>query len=631
VRGTISERARVLKGPALPIDRILGELRHTLRTQDTLVLEAPPGAGKTTRVPLALRDEPWLGAQKIVMLEPRRLAARAAAEHMAALLGEPVGGTVGYRMRLDTRVGPRTRIEVLTEGVLTRLVQSDPSLAGIELVIFDEFHERSLDADLGLALSLHGRELFRDTHPLRVLLMSATLDGAALASVLGDAPILRCAGRSHPVSVEYCPPPGPASVLERELRRTVLRALHEQAGSVLVFLPGQAEIRRLHQTLSEALEPDSGVGVIPLYGDLSLEAQRQAIEPAPPGRRKIVLATAIAETSLTIEGIGAVVDAGLSRLPVFDPASGMTRLHTRRLSRSASVQRMGRAGRLGPGRCYRLWSQAQQQRLPPFTPAEILQADLAPLALQLLHWGVDDPGELKWLDPPPPGAYAQALDLLDRLGALRTTGADRRSLTPHGQAMARLPAHPRLAHLLLTGRRHGLGRLAGDLAALLSERDPLPRGDADLARRLALLWEGSMLPRGVQGAIRRLRQQSRRLQALCPASTSRQAFDTAGRGHAMDPGEEAGPVADPDHPRWVGFLLACAYPDRIAQRRQAGAGGYRLSSGRAAHLSVEDPLSRAPWLAVAQLGAHQGQSSERIYLAAGLDPRLFDGPLAPQV
>ncbi|HYQ37848.1 MAG TPA: ATP-dependent helicase HrpB, partial [Pseudomonas sp.] len=480
---------------ALPIDAVLPALRAALAARHEVVLEAPPGAGKTTRVPLALLGEPWLAGQTIVMLEPRRLAARAAAERLAAELGEQVGETVGYRIRLDSRVGPRTRIEVVTEGILARRLQDDPGLEGVGLVIFDEFHERSLDADLALALTLSGRELLRDGPPLKVLPMSATLEGERLAALLGDAPVVRSEGRMYPVDVQWGRAAQPGEALEPRVAQSVLQALAEQSGSLLVFLPGQAEIRRVQAALEESLAGRADVLLCPLHGELELAAQRAAIEPAPAGKRKVVLATNIAETSLTIDGVRVVVDAGLERVPRFDPASGMTRLDTQRISRASATQRAGRAGRLEPGVCYRLWSQTQHEQLAAHANAEILQADLSGLALQLARWGVDDASELVWLDPPPAAALAQARELLQRLGALEPRGKGW-ALTAHGQAMAGLPAHPRLAHLLLRGQSLGLGALAADLAALLSERDILRGGGADLHSRLALLAGESRGPRG---------------------------------------------------------------------------------------------------------------------------------------
>lgn len=586
---------------ALPIDAVLTDLRAALAARDEVVLEAPPGAGKTTRVPLALLDEPWLAGQSILMLEPRRLAARAAAERLAGELGEQVGETVGYRIRLDSRVGPRTRIEVVTEGILARRLQEDPALDGVGLVIFDEFHERSLDADLALALTLNGRELLRDS-PLKVLLMSATLEGERLAALLDDAPVVRSEGRMFPVEIVWGAPFQPGEACEPRVVQTVLQALAEQRGSLLVFLPGQAEIRRVAELLAEQLGERADLLICPLHGELDLAAQRAAIEPAPAGKRKVVLATNIAETSLTIDGVRVVIDAGLARVPRFDPGSGMTRLATQRISRASATQRAGRAGRLEPGVCYRLWSQAQHEQLPAYDSAEILQADLAGLVLQLARWGVAAE-ELRWLDVPPAAAQAQARNLLQRLGALDERGA----LTPHGLAMSRLPTHPRIAHLLLRGQALGLGELACDLAALLGERDLQRGGGADLHGRLELLRGG----RGA-GGVQRVRQVARQLRVLLPRS-----------------GAEA--VVDPEHPRWLGALLAFAYPDRVARQRRAGGADYRLANGRAAQFAESDALMKHEWLVIADLGSRQGQREERIYLAADLDPALFDSVLAEQV
>jgi ATP-dependent helicase HrpB len=591
---------------SLPIDEVLPALREALATRHEAVLEAPPGAGKTTRVPLALLHEPWLAGQTILMLEPRRLAARAAAERLASELGEKVGETVGYRIRLDSKVGPNTRIEVVTEGILTRRLQDDPALDGVGLLIFDEFHERSLDADLALALSLNGRELFRDDQPLKILLMSATLEGERLAGLLDDAPILRSEGRMYPVAMRWGRPFQPGEFIEPRLVQTILDALNDETGSVLVFLPGQAEIRRVHQQLADALGESTQVLLCPLHGELDLAAQRAAIDPAPAGKRKVVLATNIAETSLTIDGVRVVIDAGLARVPRFDPGSGMTRLDTQRISRASATQRAGRAGRLEPGVCYRLWSQDQHEQLAAYASAEILSADLAGLALQLGRWGVA-PGQLVWLDVPPAAAYAQAQDLLERLGAL-----DDDALTRHGQAMAELPAHPRIAHLLLRGQALGLADMACDVAALLGERDILRGAGADLHSRLALLSGEERAARGAQGGVQRARQLARQY-----------------RGYLR--GKAAQPVSDPDHPRWLGALLALAYPDRVAQQRRAGGAEYRLANGRAALFAEADSLMKQPWLVIADLGSRQGQREERIYLAADFDPALFDSVLAEQV
>jgi ATP-dependent helicase HrpB len=555
---------------------------------------------------LALLNEPWLAGQTILMLEPRRLAARAAAERLASELGEKVGETVGYRIRLDSKVGPNTRIEVVTEGILTRRLQDDPALEGVGLLIFDEFHERSLDADLALALSLNGRELFRDDQPLKILLMSATLEGERLAGLLDDAPILRSEGRMYPVTMCWGRPFQPGEFIEPRLVQTVLEALNDETGSLLVFLPGQAEIRRVHQQLADALGDNTPVLLCPLHGELELAAQRAAIDPAPAGKRKVVLATNIAETSLTIDGVRVVIDAGLARVPRFDPGSGMTRLDTQRISKASATQRAGRAGRLEPGVCYRLWSQDQHEQLAAYASAEILSADLAGLALQLGRWGVT-PGQLVWLDVPPAAAYAQAQDLLDRLGAL-----DGDALTRHGQAMAELPAHPRIAHLLLRGQALGLADMACDVAALLGERDILRGAGADLHSRLVLLSGEERAARGAQGGVQRARQLARQYRGYL-------------RGKASEP------VSDPDHSRWLGALLALAYPDRVAQQRRAGGAEYRLANGRAALFAEADSLMKQPWLVIADLGSRQGQREERIYLAADFDPALFDTVLAEQV
>ncbi|WP_409261795.1 ATP-dependent helicase HrpB [Pseudomonas putida] len=594
---------------SLPIDAVLPALRQALENRDEAVLEAPPGAGKTTRVPLALLNEPWLAGQTILMLEPRRLAARAAAERLASELGEKVGETVGYRIRLDSKVGPNTRIEVVTEGILTRRLQADPALDGVGLLIFDEFHERSLDADLALALSLNGRELLRDDPALKILLMSATLEGERLSRLLDDAPVVSSEGRMHPVDIRWGRPFQPGEFIEPRVVDNVLLALAEQPGSVLVFLPGQAEIRRVHQSLQDALGERPDVLLCPLHGELDLNAQRAAIDPPPKGLRKVVLATNIAETSLTIDGVRVVIDAGLARVPRFDPGNGMTRLDTQRISRASATQRAGRAGRLEPGVCYRLWSEAQHEQLAAHGSAEILQADLAGMALQLARWGVT-PGQLRWLDQPPAAAFSQARDLLGRLGAFKPGSHDH--LSEHGQMMAELPAHPRIAHLLLRGQQLGLASMACDVAALLGERDIQRGGGADLHSRLALVSGESKAGRGGQGGVQRARQLARQYRGLLR-------------------GKVGAAVADPDHPRWLGALLALAYPDRVAQQRREGGAEYRLANGRAALFAEVDALMKCPWLVIADLGSRQGQREERIYLAAEFDPALLDDVLAEQV
>ena len=466
--------------------------------------------------------------------------------------------------------------------------------------------ERSLDADLALALSLNGRELFRDEQPLKILLMSATLEGERLASLLDDAPILRSEGRMYPVAMRWGRPFVPGEFIEPRVVQTVLDAINDESGSLLVFLPGQAEIRRVNQQLADALGSRSDILLCPLHGELDLAAQRAAIEPAPKGLRKVVLATNIAETSLTIDGVRVVIDAGLARVPRFDPGSGMTRLDTQRISRASATQRAGRAGRLEPGVCYRLWSEDQHAQLAAYGSAEILQADLAGLALQLARWGVT-PEQLIWLDVPPSASYAQARQLLERLGALHGE-----KLTPHGEAMAELPAHPRIAHLLIRGQDLGLADMACDVAALLGERDILRGAGADVHSRLALLSGESRAARGGQGGVQRAKQLARQYRSNLR-------------------GKPTQPVADPDHPRWLGALLALAYPDRVAQQRKPGGAEYRLANGRAALFSEVDGLMKQPWLVIADLGSRQGQREERIYLAAEFDPALLDGVLSEQV
>ncbi|CAN5604842.1 ATP-dependent helicase HrpB [soil metagenome] len=593
----------------LPIHPVLPALAQALRTRTSAVLQAPPGAGKTTRVPLALLEEPWLAGEKIVMLEPRRLAARSAAHHMAALLGERVGERVGYRVRLDTRVGPRTRIEVVTEGVLTRMLQADPALEGVGMVIFDEFHERSLHADLGLALCLQSRGLLREE--LRLLVMSATLDGEPVARLLGDAPIITSDGRSFPVETRYLPRRREDRI-ETAVVRAVLAALAEVEGDILVFLPGAGEIRRVEERLQEAaLGPE--IRISPLYGNLPKQAQERAIAPSPSGSRKVVLATAIAETSLTIEGVTVVVDSGLMRVPRFSPRTGMTRLETVVVTRASADQRCGRAGRLEPGVCYRLWTEAEDRHLVPHGRPEILEADLAPLALELAAWGVTEPAELQWLDPPPAAAFAQGRELLAELGALDPNG----TLTPHGRRMAELALHPRLAHLLLKGAQLGQGALACDLAALLGERDILRSRegvpDADLRLRLEALREANRgrtptFVRGIpvdRGAVQRVLTEARHWRRQLQLSP-----------YDVDLGS-------------TGLLLAFAYADRIAQRRPGQTGRYLLRNRRGAAFAEPQPLADAPWLVAAEL---EGQGREsRIFLAAPVDLAELEEHFAEQL
>jgi ATP-dependent helicase HrpB len=578
---------------ALPVGEALPALAAALADAGSAVLQAPPGAGKTTLVPLALLDASWLAGRRIVMLEPRRLAARAAARRMAAMLGEGVGDTVGYRTRLDTRIGRDTRIEVVTEGILLRLIQDDPALDGIGLVIFDEFHERNLDGDLALALALESRCHLRED--LRLLVMSATLDGEGVARLMDDAPIVSSAGRSFPVDVVYLERPAPER-LDAAVAATIRRALAEEAGSLLVFLPGGAEIRRVERLV--AAEPAPDLVVAALYGDLPQAAQDAAIAPAPAGRRKLVLATPIAETSLTIEGIRVVVDSGLRRAPRFDPATGMTRLQTVRISQASAEQRRGRAGRLAPGVCYRLWREAEQAQLRPFATPEMLEADLAPLALELARWGAA-PGALRWLDPPPAAAFAQGSELLRELGALDAAGG----ITPHGHAMAAIGLHPRLAHMALAARARGDGRLAAEIAALLGERDIVKaapgRREADLRLRLELL--------GDRGAARELARD---------LSLDRGAAERARQAARQVERQLRLHEAAPARPAAAGRVLALAYPDRIAQRRPGAPGQFRLSNGSGAELPPADPLAAEEFLAVAELDGERRVA--RIFLAAPL-------------
>ncbi|SJZ32522.1 ATP-dependent helicase HrpB [Enhydrobacter aerosaccus] len=567
---------------SLPVDEALPRLQQVLTAHNAAVLVAPPGAGKTTRVPLALLDAPWLGGRKIVMQEPRRLAARAAARRMAATLGEAVGETVGYRVRLDTKVGPRTRIEVVTDGLFLRMLQDDPSLEGIGCVIFDELHERGLETDLSFALVRESQMALREE--LRVIAMSATLDPGPVSERLGGAPLVESAGRMFPVETRYLDREasgGMGGRIEDTVANAVRRALGEESGSALVFLPGVGEIRRVAERLGNL---DSNVDVAPLYGDLSPAEQDRAISPSPAGRRKVVLATSIAETSLTIEGVRIVIDAGQMRLPRFSPRSGMTRLETVRVSQASADQRRGRAGRLEPGVCYRLWPEEAQRGLQPFTPPEILDADLAPLALELAAWGVGDAGTLPWLTPPPAAALATARALLLDLGAIEPGGA----ITPHGRAMVRLGQHPRLAHLVLKGRDLGQGRVAALLAAILSERDflRLPPGqrDVDLRHRVDIALSGKR-----DGALRLIQEAARRLMP-------------------RDARDETPDVA------MTGTLLALAYPDRIGRRRAGTAGRYLLSGGRGAALPEGDPMASEEFLVVADLDGSTQDS--RIFLAA---------------
>jgi ATP-dependent helicase HrpB len=601
----------------LPIFEVLDQLKLRMTEGNELVLQAPPGAGKTTVVPLVLLDEPWLQGRKILMLEPRRMAARAAAARMAHLLGEAVGETVGYRIRMDSCVSDRTRIEVITEGILTHQLQRDPGLEDVGLVIFDEFHERNLDSDLCLALALHGRELYREGLPLKLLIMSATLDGKAVASLLDDAPVLTSSGRQYPVETRYGTPHQLRDSIVEPAIVTVLQALREHSGSILVFLPGQREISAVARGLADKLQQigEHSIQLTPLYGGLSLERQQQAVDPAPPGMRKIVLATNLAETSLTIEGITVVVDSGLVREAVYDPNNGMTRLTTRRISRASATQRQGRAGRQAPGCCYRLWSEQQQARLVANATPEILQTDLTPLALQLLSWGIDDVCELRWLDLPPTAPYQQAIAVLERCGAAFRNRNDCYQLTPHGVRLAQMPLHPRLAHMLLVGCDTHATETACLLAAILSERNPLAERGVDMVTTISVLLGVSRCPAELQGWFKRVWQQARRFAKLANDVHKPRKF-------ALD-------VPQQDV---LGVLLANAYPDRIARLRPEGGGyQYQLSNGRSAELPRFDSLAGTEWLAVAELGGQVGEPVDRIFSASALNPKMFSEVLSPLV
>ncbi|MBI1424263.1 MAG: ATP-dependent helicase HrpB [Gammaproteobacteria bacterium] len=575
---------------SFPIDELLPRLVSTLTTHPGVVVQAPPGAGKTTRVPLALLDASWLGNKKIIMLEPRRIAARAAARFMAHSLSERVGETVGYRVRLDNKIGPRTRIEVVTEGILTRMLQDDPALDAYGVVIFDEFHERNLNSDLGLALCLDAQQGLRED--LKIIVMSATLDGAAVSALLDQAPILTSEGRSYPVAIQHQPLKHGFARERRgfltEVAQQIVQAIKTEQGSVLVFLPGAGEIRQVHTALVDAKLGDD-ILLAPLFGQLTPAEQDAAIQPAPAGRRKIVLASAIAETSLTIEGIRIVIDSGLMRIPRFDPNTGLTQLVTLPVSQASADQRCGRAGRLQAGVCYRLWSAGTH--LLAQTAAEILDADLAPLLLELAQWGVSDVNSLRWIDPPPAPHVAQAKDLLCKLGAIDAEGR----ITAHGKAMAQWGTHPRLAHMLLRAKTIGAGALACEVAAILGDRDILRGGaarESDLQLRIEALRDKAKGHDIDQGALRQAREAAAQWQRQLQVQPDNAAEDL--------------PL--------LGVVLAYAYPDRIGRRRENST-RYLLSNGRGAALNEGDPLCTQEFIVAANL---DGAREARIYLAAGI-------------
>lgn len=559
----------------LPIDDALDELTAALEASNTAVLVAPPGAGKTTRVPLALLDAPWLKNQKIIVLEPRRIAARASAERMAKTLGEKAGETVGYRVRFGSKVSRATRIEVVTEGIFTRQILDDPELNGVAAVLFDEFHERSLDADLGLALARDAQQGLRED--LRILVMSATIDGARVARLLGDAPVVESLGRAYPVETRYLGRRSDAP-LERQMADAIAQALRAETGSVLAFLPGAAEIRRTETVLRERVQ-DPAVEIVPLFGALDAAVQDRAIQPAPKGQRKVVLATSIAETSLTIEGVRIVVDCGLSRVPRYEPDLGLTRLETVRASRAAVDQRRGRAGRIEPGVCYRLWDEPQTASLPAYTQPEILSADLSSLLLDLAQWGVADPSALAFLDPPPQPALKEARELLGELGAL-----DRDSrITDEGRSLRAMALPPRLARMIVDAARHGCAEDAAEIAAILTERG-LGGDGADLDHR---------------------RDQFRRDRSQRASSARQMAQRWAAQAASSSPStQDAGELSS-------GVLLAFAFPDRVAKNR--GNGSFTLANGRGAAVEQTSALARAPYLAVGELTGSAAQG--RILLA----------------
>lgn len=579
--------------PVLPIDAILPDIAQSLTATTNCVLHAPPGAGKTTRVPLALLDNNWLDGKKIIMLEPRRLAARAAATRLADTLGEAAGQTVGYRIKSDTKISAVTKIEVVTEGILTRIIQTDPELKEYGCIIFDEFHERSLHADLGLALAMEIQEALRDD--LRIIVMSATLDTQEVASLLGNCPILCSKGRSYPVEIKHTPLPqtGITGRIEQNIpamlqhmAATIRYAVSHDKGSILAFLPGAGEIARVADLLNGTL-PET-VDVAPLYGNLPQKQQDNAILPAPHGKRKVVLATSIAETSLTIEGIRVVIDSGLSRFARFSSSTGMNRLVTEPISLAAATQRTGRAGRLESGICYRLWSEVQENSFRAFSQPEIKEADLAPLALELAQWGASGENgatQLAWLDTPPHSNYLQALSLLQQLEALDES----LNLTQHGRNIAKLPLHPRLAHMALVGRKRNYGHTACVLAAILSERTRQRTTDLRHLIEDYISNKDTLFSSQLAKSIRHIAKQ----------------------------GSIA--VKDPIQPDMAGCCVALAYPDRIGMLKKGSRIEYKLSNGRTAQLTEDNPLAGSPFIAVAEL--NDSNTSSRIWRCA---PLSFD-------
>ncbi len=576
-----------------PINEIIPDLKVKLQKEPVIILQAPPGAGKSTILPLEIMNEKWLEGKKIIMLEPRRLATRSVATRMASLLNESVGETIGYRIRFENKISKNTKIEVVTEGILTRMLQNDNALDNVGLIIFDEFHERSLNADLALALCYQVQQVLRND--LRILIMSATLDGAKLSSLLNNAPILTSEGRQYPVSVQYLNTDEKV-YLHLRMANAIKKALRENKGDILAFLPGAGEILRTQEILEQE---NSEISVQPLYGDLSQQKQQEAILPHPNGRRKVVLATSIAETSLTIEGITVVIDSGYARSPRFDIQTGLTRLETIKVTKDAADQRAGRAGRLGPGTCYRLWSEGSHIHLIPNRKLEISEADLAPLMLELSQWGIQNINELMWLTLPPQAAVSQAKELLNQLGALQNN-----KITARGKEMLQMPTHPRLAHMLIEAEHFQKNKpkekfiaLATDIAAILEERDPLNKeSGADLSLRIETLRKYRLgdrvnADRKVLDRIERLAQSWRKLLKIEVENLAPNIFN-------------------------IGKLLATAYPERIAKRIDKSL-RYRLANGRIVKLNETDALAQEEWLAVAHLDA--GTNEGKIFLAAAFD------------
>ena len=573
----------------LPIDAVLDDLARTLERNNAAVLVAPPGAGKTTRVPLALLDAAWAKGKKIIVLEPRRIAARASAERMAKTLGERAGETVGYRVRFGSKISRATRIEVVTEGIFSRQILDDPELDGVAAVLFDEFHERSLDADLGLALARDAQTGLRED--LRLLVMSATLDGARVAELLGDAPVVESEGRAFPVETRYLSRKIDVP-LERQMADSIATALRADPGSVLAFLPGAAEIRRTQNFLGERVQ-DASTEIVPLFGALDADVQDRAIAPAPKGSRKVVLATSIAETSLTIEGVRIVVDSGLARVPRYEPDIGLTRLETVRASRAAVDQRRGRAGRTEPGICYRLWDEPQTASLAAYTQPEILSADLSSLVLDLAQWGVSDPATLAFLDPPPAPALKEARSLLEELGALDADGR----ITAEGKRLRALALPPRLARMIVDSDAFGLGESAAEIAAILTERG-LGGDSVDLDHRL------DQFRRDRSQRASSARDLARRWASQVASSSSREEAELS-----------------------TGVMLAFAFPDRVAKNR--GNGSFVLANGRGAAVERTSSLARAPYIAVGELTGTA--AAGRILLAAPITQEEIEAKFADHI